>query len=103
VSGVELAIAAVFVLLGLRSLWKWSRRPLEAGGVIDHLLFALFATGRVGLWFALAGVFVLYALTTVEGRLTSEFDRFRWALVVPIVLAALQLLAAYALGRRSAG
>lgn len=100
-SVVELVIAAAFVAMGLRSLWKWARRPLQDGTVVDHLLFALFATGRVGLWFAFAGIFVLYALTSVDGRPTSEFDRFRWALVVPIVLAAVQVLAGYALGRRA--
>ena len=103
VSVVELAIAGALSLLGLRSLWKWARRPLQDGTVVDHLLFALFATGRVGLWFAFAGIFVLYALTSVDGRLTSEFDRFRWALLIPIVLAALQLVAGYALGRRASG
>jgi hypothetical protein len=101
VSVLELVIAAAFVAIGLRSLWKWARRPLQDGTVVDHLLFALFATGRVGLWFAFAGIFVLYALTSVDGRPTSEFDRFRWALAVPIVLAAIQVLAAYALGRRA--
>lgn len=98
---VELVIAGALVVMGMRSLWKWTRRPLQDGTVIDHLLFAIFATGRVGLWFAFAGVFVLYAITSVDGRLTSDFDRFRWALLIPIVLAGVQLLAGYALGRRS--
>lgn len=100
-SVVELVIAGAFVMMGIRSLWRWSRRPLQDGTVVDHLLYALFATGRVGLWFAFGGIFVLYAITSVDGRPTSEFDRFRWALLIPVVLAGVQLLAGYALGRRS--
>jgi hypothetical protein len=100
---VELAAAAFFAIMGLRSLWGWAHRPLEDGTAGDHALFALFVTARVALWFAFAGIFVLYALTSVDGRPTTDFDRFRWFLVVPIVLAAIQLLAGYALGRRSQG
>ena len=65
---VEAILAGVFVLLGARSLVHWLRRPFEGGDVVDHVLFALFVTGRVGLWFALAGVFALYASTSTEGK-----------------------------------
>jgi hypothetical protein len=101
VSVVELGIAVVLAAVGVRSLWRWVRHPLQEGTVVDHLLFALFATARVGLWFVFAGVFVLYALTSGDAKAGNAFDRFRWALVVPILLAAVQLLAGYALGRRS--
>ena len=98
---IEIVIASALGALGLRSLWTWVRRPLREGTVVDQLLFALFVTGRVGLWFALAGIFVLYAITSVDGYLTTAFDRFRWVLLVPFALAATQVLAAYALGRRA--
>jgi hypothetical protein len=97
---LELVIAALFAAAGARSLWIWSRRRFEGADVVDHLLYALHLTGRIGLWFAFAGFFVLAALTSIDGRPTSELDRFRWYLLVPLVLAAMQLLAGFALGRR---
>jgi hypothetical protein len=33
----------------------------------------------------------------------DELARFRWYVLVPLVLAAMQLVAGYALGRRSPG
>jgi hypothetical protein len=101
VSALELVIAAVFVAGGLRSLWAWSRRRFEGADVVDHLLYALHVTGRVGLWFAFAGFFVLFSVTSIDGKPTNEIDRFRWYLMVPLALAAMQLLAGYALGRRA--
>jgi hypothetical protein len=98
---VEIGIAALFALGGLRSLWQWSRRRFEGADVLDHLLYALFVTGRVGLWFAFSGLFVIYAATSIDGRPTSELDRFRWYLIVPIGLAAVQFAAGYFLGNRS--
>jgi hypothetical protein len=101
VSAFELVIAAVFLAGGLRSLWIWSRRRFEGADVVDHLLYALHVTGRVGLWFAFAGFFLLFSATSIDGKPTNEMDRFRWYLMVPLVLAAVQLLAGYALGRRA--
>jgi hypothetical protein len=101
VSLLELVIAGLFVAGGLRSLWVWSRRRFEGTDVVDHLLFALHLTGRIGLWFAFAGFFVLFSLTSIDGKPTNELDRFRWYLIVPIALATMQLLAGYALGRRA--
>jgi hypothetical protein len=99
---VEVAIAAVFVLLGLRSLWKWTRRPFDGTDVSDHALYALFVTGRVGLWFAVAGLFAIYASVDLRGRAwVDEVEPYRWYLIVPLVLAAMQLLAGWFLGRRS--
>jgi hypothetical protein len=57
----------------------------------------------VGLWFAFAGLFLIYSLTSVDGKLTSDIARFRWYFMVPIGLAVLQLLAGFALGRRESG
>ena len=97
----ELVVAGLFAAGGLRSLWKWSRRRFESTEVGDQLLYALYLTGRIGLWFAFAGLFLIYALTGIEGRPTTELGRFRWYFLVPISLATLQLLAGFALGRRS--
>jgi hypothetical protein len=98
----EAAIAAVFVLLGLRSLWKWTRRPFEGTDVSDHALYALFVTGRVGLWFAVSGLFLIYASVDLRGRAwLDEVEAYRWYLIVPLILAAMQLLGGWFLGRRS--
>jgi hypothetical protein len=96
----DLVVAGVFALGGLRSLWKWSRRRFEGADVADHVLYALYVTGRVGLWFAFAGLFLIYSLTSLEGKPTSDLGRFRWYFMVPVGLAVLQLLAGFALGRR---
>jgi hypothetical protein len=101
---VEVVIAGVLALAALRSLWTWSRRTFEGTDVIDHVLFALFVTGRVGLWLSLAGFFVISASIDVRGRAAmDELETYRWYLIVPIVLAAVQLLAGWFLGRREAG
>ena len=101
---VELVIATVFVLLGLRSLWTWTRRPFDGTDVSDHALYALFVTGRVGLWFAVAGLFAIYASIDLRGRAwVDEVEPYRWYLIVPLVLAAMQLLAGWFLGRGGAG
>jgi hypothetical protein len=98
---VELAIAAAFLLGGLRSLWRWSRRSFEGTDVVDHVLYALFLTGRVGLWFSFAGFFLIYASVDVRGRAAmDELEPYRWYLLVPIALGALQLAAGWFLGRR---
>jgi hypothetical protein len=98
---LELVVAGLFTAGGIRSLWVWSRRRFEGTDVVDHLLYALHLTGRIGLWFAFAGFFVLSVVTSIDGRPTSELDRFRWYLLVPLVLAALQLVAGFALGHRT--
>lgn len=99
---VELAIAGLLVLGGLRSLWAWSRRRFEGNDVTDHLLYALYLTGRIGLWFAIAGFFVIYASIDARGQpAIDELAPYRWYFMVPLVLAALQLVAGYVLGRRS--
>ncbi len=100
---VELTIAGLFVAGGVRSFWMWSRTRFEGTDVVDHLLYAIHVTGRIGLWFAFAGFFLLSAATSIDGRPTNEMDRFRWYVLVPIVLATMQLLGGYALGRRGRG
>ena len=74
-----------------RSIY-WTRRPFEGRDARDHLLFALFVTGRVGLWLALAGIFLIYALTNTQGRaFTDDARRYDWFFMVFVVLAAMQL------------
>ena len=98
---VELAIAVLFILGGLRSLWVWGRRPFEGTDVVDHALYAIYLTGRVGLWFAFAGFFLIYATIDVQGRAAlDELEQYRWYLMVPLGLAGMQLVAGWFLGRR---
>jgi hypothetical protein len=104
VRAVELVLAVLLVLGGLRSLWVWARRPFEGVDVRDHVLYALFVTGRVGLWFAFAGLFAMYASSDATGRAAvDELADLRWYFVVPLVLAAVQFGASYFLGRRQPG
>jgi len=98
---VEILLAGLFALGGLRSLWVWSRRPFDGADVTDHVLYALFVTGRVGLWFAFAGLFAIYASSDAAGRAAvDELTDVRWYFVVPLVLAAVQFGASYFLARR---
>lgn len=100
----ELVIAGGLTLAGLRSLWTWGRRRVEGTDVVDHLLYALFLTGRIGLWFSIAGLFLLYASVESQGRAAlDELEPYRWYLAVPLVLAGMQLVAGWFLGRRGTG
>jgi hypothetical protein len=100
----EIAMAVLFGALGLRSFVHWGRRPFEGRDARDHLLFAMFVTGRVGLWLAVAGLFCLYALTNTRGRaFIDDLQRFRWFLMVFLGLAAMQFIGGFFLGRRSPG
>lgn len=100
--GIEIALVVVFGALGIRSLVYWVRRPFESRDARDHVLFALFVTGRVGLWLALAGLFALYAVTNTQGRaFVDDVRQYNWYVMVFVVLAALQFVAGYFLGRRT--
>jgi len=98
---VEGAIALLFLLCGVRSLWYWLRRPFEGTDATDHVLYALFVTARVGLWLAFGGLFWIYATLDVQGRAAlDELRQYSWYVMVPIALAAVQLGAGWFLGRR---
>jgi hypothetical protein len=98
----ELCMVLLFAGLGARSAWYWIRRPFESRQVSDHLLYALFVTGRVGLWLSVAGAFAIFLSIDTQGRaFTDDAGEFRWYVVVPGLLAFAQLLAAVLLGRRS--
>ena len=101
--GIEIALVGLFAALGIRSLVHWTRRPFESRDARDHLLFAMFVTGRVGLWLSLSGLFVLYALTNTQGRaFIDDVRSYDWYVMVFVVLAVIQLTGGYFLGRRSA-
>ena len=101
---VEIVLLVVFAGLGLRSAWYWIGRPFDSARVSDHLLYAMYVTGRVGLWFALAGAFAIFLSVDTQGRaFIDDTAQFRWYVLVPGLLAFLQLLAAVLLGRRDAG
>ena len=96
----ELVLAAVFGLLGVRSIVHWLRRPMESAVRRDHLLYALFVASRAGLWFALMGLFLLFAGVETQGRAFAEdAARFNWYFIVLAVPAALQFVTGFLLGR----
>ena len=100
---IELVLVAVFGVLGIRSFVHWTRRPFESRDPRDHLFFAMFVTGRVGLWLSLSGLFALYASVNTRGRaFTDDVRRYDWYVMVFVVLAVVQLISGYFLGRRSA-
>ena len=90
----ELVAAGILVLLGLRSLAVWARRPLGSRSMADHVLYALFVTTRVGVWFSLAAIALAYAFA-------EEPQKMRGLAIVPIALAAVSTMCSYALGRSS--
>ena len=97
---LELVVAVVFGLLGVRSLVYWLRRPLESDVRRDHLLYALFVASRAGVWFALMGLFLLFASVHTQGRAFAEdAARFSWYYLVVAVPAALQFVSGFLLGR----
>jgi hypothetical protein len=97
----ELAMVVLFTGLGVRSAWYWTRRPFESGRISDHLLYAMYVTGRAGLWLSVAGAFAIFLSIDTQGRaFTDDANEYRWYVLVPGLLAFLQLLAAVLLGRR---
>lgn len=112
---LEGVLAGIFTLAGIRSLVHWIRRPFESTDVRDHLLFSLFVTTRAGVWFALGGIFFVYATVATldpvtgtripaEGRAFLDAVRaYDWLFVVPIALGSLQFVAGWYLGRRTPG
>ncbi len=85
-------LAVLLGLLGVRSILKWSSVRFDAETLRDHLLYSLYTTARTCVWFALAGAFVGFAVL-------DEPERFEWYVMIPIGLAAVQVLAAIALWR----
>ncbi|HEY7761629.1 MAG TPA: hypothetical protein VIC52_01355 [Actinomycetota bacterium] len=103
-TAIEVVAAVVFAALGVRSLVYWARTPYESTKASDLALYALFVTGRVGMWFVLATAFTLYALTDTRGRaFIDDVSEYRWLYLVFLALGALQFSTAYFLGRRAGG
>jgi hypothetical protein len=96
----EVGVAIALALMGVRSLWRWARRPFDGTDPVDHALYAAFVTGRVGLWFAIAGLFAIYAYVDANG---GSIRAYRWYLLVPLSLAGLQLVGGWFLARRGPG
>ncbi len=106
----ELALSVVLAGFGLRSLIHWIRRPFDGADPIDHALFAGFVLGRVGTWWAFAGLFAISATLKdpngtgayLEGRAFADTfrDQYSWYLLVLIAFPVLQFLSGYFLGRR---
>jgi hypothetical protein len=97
---LEVSVAVVFGLLGVRSLVYWLRRPMDPGVRRDQVLYALFVASRAGLWFALMGLFLLFAGVESEGRaFIEDAGRFTWYYLVLAVPAALQFVSGFLLGR----
>lgn len=85
-------VAALLLLVGIRSLIRWFRTHFEAASGREQLLYSLHVTARVGIWFALGAAFLGYALV-------DEPQEFTWFVAVPVVLAAAQLLTSMLLAR----
>jgi len=93
--GVDIAalvIAAILALFGVRSLMKWLRTLFDARSAGERALFAVHAAARVGIWFAFAGIFAGFALV-------DDAAAVRGFVLIPLFLAAIQLIAALALRR----
>jgi hypothetical protein len=91
----EFVIAGILGIFGLRSLAFWLRREFRPASTRDHLLYVLHVTARVGMWFALAGFFVGFAIVDYDPQ-----GRLGWYLLVLIGLAGVQLLTSFFLTRR---
>ncbi len=99
---LELVVAGLFVLGGLHAVWYWGRRPFEGTDVADHLLRGLTSLVGIRAVVRLRGVLPTYASIPVQGRAAlDDLEAYRWYLMVPLVLAAMQLLGGWFLGRRS--
>ena len=103
----EFAVALVLTAFGIRSAVYWARRPFESTAIRDQLLYAVYLTGRVGMWFAFAGLFFLFAFVgasdpepnPITGELVVEHpSKYAWYVIVFAVLGAMQLLGGWFLG-----
>ena len=95
-------VAAVLAALGTRALVYWGRRPFETTDVRDHLWYAAYLTGRIGLWFALAAFFIALAAGARRfATVARDAAKSRWFVMLFLALAVLEMVAGYFLGRRT--
>lgn len=89
---IELALAGVFLLVGVVSGINSLRgvEPVEGGR--DRFLLAVHDAAKAGFWLALGGFFLGLALM-------DEPQSFRWFALAPVVMAAVRFLAAAFLAR----
>jgi hypothetical protein len=108
----EFVVALLFAAAGVRSAVHHARRPFDSSDVRDQLLYAVYLTGRVGMWFAFAGLFLIFAFAgatdptpdPVTGKLeVVNASEYAWYVLVFAVLGAMQLLASWFLGHRRSG
>ena len=101
-SGIEYVAAALLLARGIRLCVWWWRRPFAAVDVTDHFLYAMFLTGRIGMWFAVSGLFAIFGSIATRGRaFVDDANEFRWFVGVFAVLGAMQFLGGQLLGRRT--
>lgn len=92
---VEFAIAGASAAMGIRSLWHWVRTPVALVRARHHVWFAVFVTARVGAWFTVAALFVIFAVrSSSDSAAVDDVQSFLPLAVVPFALAVLALAAA---------
>ncbi|HXJ65388.1 MAG TPA: hypothetical protein VNN79_16655 [Actinomycetota bacterium] len=97
---IELVVAGLFFVGGIHSFWYWIRKPIDSNHPRDQIWYSIYRTGRVGLWFAVGGIFLLSGLSTKTGSaFNKDFAKHRWYLMVLLILALFQLIGGYLLGR----
>lgn len=89
---VEWGLAGLALLLGIRAVLTPVRFEEGPPSAVDRLWVAVYEAARAGFWFALAGLFLGFALI-------EEPQGFSLLAVVPVILAGLRMLAAVRLSR----
>jgi hypothetical protein len=92
---VEVMLAALFGLLGIRSAVASLRQTEPEDSASTRLLVAIHGAAGAGAWFALSGAFIGSALVA-----RAYAPSFRWFGVVAIALAGVRMLVSYRLSTR---
>ena len=96
----EFVIAGLLVLGGVRSLVRWLRKDFDGTSRYHITLYAAYITARVGMWFAIAGLFLISGASALRGRaFADEMRGMSWYFAVPLGLAGVQLLTGWLLGK----